>query len=960
MLPAIKVGLIALAGGLALFLTAAVILSRKTNAAHLSMIRARWRADFKRPAYAAWMKAARGFEDTSWEFPELSGTSDWTRSTPAFAEQCYREALAACKQEGRPPADQAAAEAGLARVKLSIVRIGQAPVANLWEAIEFGKRALETYTLESNPEAWASAQLTLAAAHCERHESSHRDIKQAIGLCEKVIKGLCGRSDVHTVLCARAYCTEAEACFKQSDLQRAERHYRDALTLLEPAADRKQLESIADRRHLARVLCGLGRTYLKMIQLPEVIAPNDPETRTQVRRLSEAERCFQRAAALLPKAKVSPELSDARQGIADVNELSRPFPLELTHDRQWSSASLDRRHRALVQKKAEIGASSTQTREAAMKGGDLYFRDGVWDQALRAYKRAIDADKTLFYHSVTGQGRRAFAGSGERAYRHAAFCHIKLEELDQALLMLDRGKTRVLNERLNRDQARWNLVKDHEDQKKYEEAFKDYIQRAQRLEVALQSGGAQQDDALTASVEEARDRLRSIERELQKEHPDFLADLSIEDFPLLVADNQTAIVVPVLTGMGGAVILVTAQGHLEAIELPDFDLPAAETLIWKLEDEQVRQWLATGNEGGWSRIVSQIIARGSADVANELGWVPAYHLHYAVARMSYGLQDGADAYRITQQWWWDVMQRVLEDLYTAFWSPILDALPDQVEHLIVVPQGVLHLIPAGAALQSDGDGAIIDRYTVSYAPSLNVLQRCVQSAGSAANTRPSLLAAIGSQAAGRLPYAGREINAIAHIWEEQERATSQLLKDDVTAEAFLERAASANYIHYSGHAEHDWSQPENSGLLVESGNPLTVDEIERQGVLRTSRLVVLSACETGLVDIKTAPEEYVGLPAAFMLAGVPCVLSSLWPVEDLSTALLMARFYEIHLKENLPPSQALRAAQRWLRAATREQVIKYCESHGWMNLDLRVELSEGEDDKYCNPYFCAPFICAGI
>lgn len=44
-------------------------------------------------------------------------------------------------------------------------------------------------------------------------------------------------------------------------------------------------------------------------------------------------------------------------------------------------------------------------------------------------------------------------------------------------------------------------------------------------------------------------------------------------------------------------------------------------------------------------------------------------------------------------------------------------------------------------------------------------------------------------------------------------------------------------------------------------------------------------------------EEYIGVPVGFMLAGVPCVISSLWAVPDLSTALLMERFYATHLKD---------------------------------------------------------------
>jgi CHAT domain-containing protein len=86
--------------------------------------------------------------------------------------------------------------------------------------------------------------------------------------------------------------------------------------------------------------------------------------------------------------------------------------------------------------------------------------------------------------------------------------------------------------------------------------------------------------------------------------------------------------------------------------------------------------------------------------------------------------------------------------------------------------------------------------------------------------------------------------------------------------------------------------------------------------LGAARLIVLSACETGLTDIRQSPDEFLGLPAGFLQAGAPAVVSTLWPVGDLSTMLLMERFYHDHLHDGLAPAAALRAAQCWLRDAT--------------------------------------------
>ncbi|MEM9366371.1 MAG: CHAT domain-containing protein [Planctomycetota bacterium] len=85
--------------------------------------------------------------------------------------------------------------------------------------------------------------------------------------------------------------------------------------------------------------------------------------------------------------------------------------------------------------------------------------------------------------------------------------------------------------------------------------------------------------------------------------------------------------------------------------------------------------------------------------------------------------------------------------------------------------------------------------------------------------------------------------------------------------------------------------------------------------LRGTKLVVLSACETGLGDISEG-EGVAGLRMAFQLAGAPTVLSSLWSVEDLQTAKLMTLFFAA-LEQSGSPAEALMSAQRQVIANRR-------------------------------------------
>ena len=73
-----------------------------------------------------------------------------------------------------------------------------------------------------------------------------------------------------------------------------------------------------------------------------------------------------------------------------------------------------------------------------------------------------------------------------------------------------------------------------------------------------------------------------------------------------------------------------------------------------------------------------------------------------------------------------------------------------------------------------------------------------------------------------------------------------------------------------------------------------------------ANLVVLSGCDTALGKLSTG-DELVGLTRAFIYAGTPSVVASLWSVDDSSTAQLMASFYR-NLK-TMSKVEALRQAQ---------------------------------------------------
>jgi CHAT domain-containing protein len=128
-----------------------------------------------------------------------------------------------------------------------------------------------------------------------------------------------------------------------------------------------------------------------------------------------------------------------------------------------------------------------------------------------------------------------------------------------------------------------------------------------------------------------------------------------------------------------------------------------------------------------------------------------------------------------------------------------------------------------------------------------------------------------------------------------------------------------------------------------------------------AKLVVLSGCETGLGKLSTG-DELVGLTRAFIYAGTPSVVASLWSVDDSSTAHLMASFYR-NLK-TMSKAEALRQAQlELIRGEGRSDLLARRGVGGIGKLGETVKSESPSKNPISistsHPYFWAPFILLG-
>ena len=299
---------------------------------------------------------------------------------------------------------------------------------------------------------------------------------------------------------------------------------------------------------------------------------------------------------------------------------------------------------------------------------------------------------------------------------------------------------------------------------------------------------------------------------------------------------------------------------------------------------------------------------------------------------------------------------------------ILDHIPEQCQRLILIPHRFLHLFPLHALPAKSS--YLIDLFPkgVSYAPSCQILQQVQQ------RQRPHFQSLFAIQNPTEdLNYTDLEVEAILSYFP-----SHQVLPKKQATKAALSQAATqlkqANYLHFSCHGSFNFNSPQNSCLFlaesVDENNNFDLTKCLTLGNLfegtfdfSQTRLVVLSACETGLVDFKNTSDEYISLPSGFLYAGSSSVVSSLWTVDDVSTALLIIEFYQ-NINAGFTVAIALNQAQIWLRDATTAELqvwasqLKLAPEEA-KKIEASLEWFDSDERPFQNPYWWAGFCAIG-
>lgn len=389
------------------------------------------------------------------------------------------------------------------------------------------------------------------------------------------------------------------------------------------------------------------------------------------------------------------------------------------------------------------------------------------------------------------------------------------------------------------------------------------------------------------------------------------------------------------------------EGHSRSGSTPPriSTIPEAQAL---LDDETVLLQYHLGNPRG----VVWVLTR---DRSTLRFLPPAEKIEPVARRLHSVLRSGTHRIRLQH------LDRLSAELSHLVLDPVADLLTKK--RLVVIPAGSLRSIPFAVLPNPRDTGSrpprpLLEDFRVSSAPSVSVVA-ALRERGR--RRQPEKLVAMLASPVFRPEdprLLGREVRRDESFaeppfdltrdlpfTEEEGRRILDLLGESAVQLAtgfeanrgFVLDSALRDYqiLHFATHGHLDSSRGELSGLVLSQfdAEGRAVDGFlwayEIQDLDLAAKLVVLSACETGLGQ-ETPGEGLVGLTHAFYAAGVERALVSLWRVDDRATARLMEFFYEALVQKGLPPAEALRRAQLRLREV------------GWEE-----------------PYYWAPFVLDG-
>ena len=435
------------------------------------------------------------------------------------------------------------------------------------------------------------------------------------------------------------------------------------------------------------------------------------------------------------------------------------------------------------------------SRRIANNLAELYFVQGMWEEALQTYRTAIHAGEQLYRASLSTESKAVESLENADFYSQAAFAAVRCGEVEEALLILERGKTRLLTEGLR--------LRVHRPAHVPEDVWETFEQ-ARAIMHAQQTKKTFMDLEMRDPVQAYKAQIHAAEaanmafehalKQIQLYVPHFLAPIDLATIQAQVSDKETALLAFCVTAQGsvGFVVSQCDQQMVQAIDVPDFTEADLQHIFMRTDPDNY-------------------------------GWLAGFRTHEIAL-------------------WQKTIEQVLAELGEHLLTPLVSALPAGIKRLILLPAAELFLFPLHAIpLFDDGGGLLCDRYQIRYAPSIEVLAEARTSVRK--DIQPELYAVINPDPKHNLIFAPFEGDAIVRLFAQGHSRID--LGRAGTKERVLSRMRKRTYLHFACHGNYNWQNPPASGLHLADGDLMLAD-LQRGGIdLSAARLVILSGLRNG-------------------------------------------------------------------------------------------------------------------
>jgi CHAT domain-containing protein len=582
--------------------------------------------------------------------------------------------------------------------------------------------------------------------------------------------------------------------------------------------------------------------------------------------------------------------------------------------------------------------------------GNIGFTKGDWHLALEGYEPALQAVEQLRKGSTTDDRRQEIIEDAFFVYINSVQCYINLKQYDRAVETADRSRSRHLADL-------FYSSKDLYPQGEIPPEVAAYYrlqQQSDRLRISENDGmkpltatpqPTPNGDAIIKKIEELEEEKKKVWLKIRSKDEVLAGQLQpellyVKDMQALIPDAETAILNFYTTGEHTHIFILrqnqppqlhTCEGQgLETLQnwlLNNWLKPYVETpTAW--QNQMGKFFLELANRLQINKLISQHL-----NGIKELIIIPHLYLHQ-IPFAALPLND----------------------------VPIPQSDTASGQARIPKRQTPRSKTESQTSPQQQPE-YLSDRFRLRIVPSCQILNFCHQRG----NLKPVTMGIV-QYDPGDLVFTGYECQTLAtmHQVDKNYRLQSQ----EATINNYHKLLNQVQVLHSSHHASADLNNSLESKLLLSDGDI----NLGRVFTWRFSDLaeVFLSCCETNLT-LTQITDDPLSIASGFLCAGARNVVSTLWAVDDLATALFCILYYEE--KKDNSRSEALRKAQFKLRNLTgnelsgkyERQLNDYLEHKKNRENAIKIIIIQDDLESLCkktlpfvSPYYWAGFVSQGL